>query len=617
MSDSGTGSAPASVPRLARPGPGTLLQRYRLIEEVGQGGMAIVWRAEDTGLGREVAVKVLHPHLANQDESRARLEREAHAVAKLRHDNILEIYDYSGAASTESFLVTEFIHGMTLRQHLNAHPLTMPEVGAMIASEIALALEHAHAHGVIHRDIKPENVMIRRDDGRCKLMDFGIAQIIDKERMTMTGQLMGSPAYMAPEHINGKVIDARTDIFALGILTYQLVSGQLPFRGKNPHEVLRKIADCKFVPAATVNPRIGSALEATIGRALKRDPGERFDDVTRFRQELIDDLAEAGITDVRRELAEFFAAPEVYEKQRVPRLVAALTERGRAHVAAGRRARALQLWSRALAYAPGSADLQAAIAGLERRRNAGRVLIAISAAAAVAACGWAAAPWLEAQLAPRPIVLPAPKPVVPIAAPRPAGPESPSTPQPIVKVSGPSPGERPATPAPRTPPRPTPAPTPAPAPVVSSAPRDIELSPTPKAVTVTLDGKPLGDFGPQLMKLSLAPGKHTLLLESPVCFPETREIKDSESGKISVRLRWKPASLTVTTKPDGADVLVDSTTPLRVGKPLPVTIPERAANGRRKVRLQVSMPGYETKELEVEVTANENKEVPVTLAPKG
>src|SRR5258706_9800231 len=166
------------------------LQRYRLLEEVGQGGMAVVYKGFDTTLNREVAVKVLHPHLAGHEESRARLQREAHAVAKLRHENILEIFDYSGPDSPESYIVTEFIHGKTLKNFLVEHPLELPEIAQMIASEVARALEHAHSLGVIHRDVKPENVMIR-DDGILKLMDFGIAQIVDKERMTVTGQLLG------------------------------------------------------------------------------------------------------------------------------------------------------------------------------------------------------------------------------------------------------------------------------------------------------------------------------------------------------------------------------------------------------------------------------------------
>src|SRR3954465_15876597 len=187
--------------------------RYRLIEEVGQGGMAVVFRAQDETLKREVAIKGLHQHLASEPESKARLEREAQAVAKLRHPNILEIFDYSGTSSTSSYIVTEFIDGQTLTQFLSTHIIGFSEVAALLAAEICGALGHAHGVGIIHRDVKPENVMIRRD-GLVKLMDFGIAQMLDLARMTVTGQLLGSPAYMAPEIVEGKRIDFRTDVFS-------------------------------------------------------------------------------------------------------------------------------------------------------------------------------------------------------------------------------------------------------------------------------------------------------------------------------------------------------------------------------------------------------------------
>ena len=160
--------------------------RYKLIEEVGQGGMAVVYRAQDETLKREVAIKILHQHLAGEPDSRARLEREAQAVAKLRHENILEIFDYSGAGSASSYIVTEFIDGQTLKQYLTGHPLGFSELAALISVEVCHALGHAHAVGVIHRDVKPENVMIRKD-GLIKLMDFGIAQVLDFQRMTVTG----------------------------------------------------------------------------------------------------------------------------------------------------------------------------------------------------------------------------------------------------------------------------------------------------------------------------------------------------------------------------------------------------------------------------------------------
>src|SRR4051812_16126846 len=259
--------------------------RYRLLEEVGQGGMAIVYRAQDETLKRLVAVKILHQHLAAETESKARLEREAQAVAKLRHENILEIFDYSGLDSPSAYIVTEFIDGVTLKQFLETRKLAFPEVAALIAAEIGGALAHAHGVGIIHRDIKPENVMIRRD-GLLKLMDFGIAQVVDLQRMTVTGQLLGSPAYMAPELIEGKPLDFRTDVFSVGIMLYQLATGSLPFAGKNPHEVLRRIVEGKFPDPRTLNRRIWDGLARTLSRALAHKPDDRYDSVARFTTDL-------------------------------------------------------------------------------------------------------------------------------------------------------------------------------------------------------------------------------------------------------------------------------------------------------------------------------------------
>src|SRR5687767_15486914 len=243
--------------------------------------MSVVYKGRDTSLKREVAVKVLHPHLASHEEARRRFEREAQAVAKLRHENILEIFDYSGKGSSDSYIVTEFIRGRTLRTFIAAHHIGFPEIAAMIVIEVCRALQHAHSLGVLHRDVKPENIMIR-DDGIVKLMDFGIAQIVDAQRMTVTGQLLGSPAYMSPEHVEGKPLDFRTDVFSVGILLYQLATGELPFKGRNPHEILKRIADCKFLDARVVNPLVADRLNKIIGKALARLPEDRYADVSLF-----------------------------------------------------------------------------------------------------------------------------------------------------------------------------------------------------------------------------------------------------------------------------------------------------------------------------------------------
>ena len=399
--------------------------RYRLIEEVGQGGMAVVYRAQDETLKREVAIKVLHQHLAGEPDSKARLEREAQAVAKLRHENILEIFDYSGSGSASSYIVTEFIDGQTLKQFLTARPLGFPELAALISVEVCHALAHAHSVGVIHRDVKPENVMIRKD-GLIKLMDFGIAQVLDFQRMTVTGQLLGSPAYMAPEIIEGKQLDFRTDVFSVGIMLYLLATGELPFAGTNPHQVLRRIAEGKFADPRTVGRGVDQVLARIITRALARRPDDRYSDVGPLRDDLLSYLTEAGLAGVRLELRAYFADPPGYERDLPKRLATALTASAERHLREGRRTKAMELWNRVLAFDPKNAGVTAALGRLEGRRRIRQALAGVGVAAAVLGGGWATLHhrWSSLHLvAPAPVVAPPPLPSPPRLPPRGAAPE--------------------------------------------------------------------------------------------------------------------------------------------------------------------------------------------------
>jgi serine/threonine-protein kinase len=576
------------------------LNRYKLLEEVGQGGMAVVYKGFDTTLNREVAVKVLHPHLAGIAESRARLQREAHAVAKLRHENILEIFDYSGPDSPESYIVTEFIHGKTLKNFLAEHPLPFPEVAQMICSEVCRALEHAHGLGVIHRDIKPENVMIR-DDGLVKLMDFGIAQIVDKERMTVTGQLLGSPAYMAPEHVEGKPLGFSTDVFAVGILLYQLATGQLPFRGKNPHEVLKKIAECKYQPSEMVNPKIGARLGRTIGKALKRLPDERFPDVAPMRVELDEDLRDAGVENPRKELAGFFADPEGWTRSFKLRMVAALAATGKERRKKGRTAAALELWSRALAYDPKSAELRSLVEGVARRQTLGRVAIyALGGACLIGVAALGAKSWHS-----RPIDVPAPVIIKAPVAPTPAPTSSPAVPEhaptePVAARGKPVIAHA-AHPKIKTPEA-----------AAHAALKTIELAPIPRNVKVFIDGADKGAYSDGRYQLDERP--HQIRLESDYCFPKTLTVEPSKvSGPITARLQWKAARLIVMTKPTDADVVIDDSVIATPGAPIEIKIPELSDDGRRQVSVAVSAKGFTSRTLNVPLRANERHQESVVL----
>jgi serine/threonine-protein kinase len=372
---------------------GQVLDKYELLERVGQGGMAIVYRGIDRQLKRVVAIKVLHKHLADYQEARDRFEREAQAVAKLRHENIVEIFDYSGADAAEvagsSYIVTEFIDGKTLKQQATDRPITYPEIGAMVVLQVCRALAHAHAAGILHRDVKPENIMIRTD-GIVKLMDFGISHMVDLERLTVTGQLLGSPAYMAPEHVEGRPLDFRTDVFAAGIVLYQLTVGKLPFEGKNPHEVLKRIAECRFVDPRQANPRIGNRLGKIILRAMAAQPADRFAAIGEMVIALEGYLEETGLAPdkVASELGRYFQAPAAYELALKERMIDHLTRRGQAHLADDNRAPALDVFDRVLTLDPSNARVLEILDGINRRNRRRTHLIAAAGAAVLATGAW-------------------------------------------------------------------------------------------------------------------------------------------------------------------------------------------------------------------------------------
>jgi tRNA A-37 threonylcarbamoyl transferase component Bud32 len=386
---------------------GQVLDKYELLERVGQGGMAIVYRGIDRQLKRVVAIKVLHKHLADYQEARDRFEREAQAVAKLRHENILEIFDYSGADAAEaagsSYIVTEFIDGKTLKQQITDRPITYPEIGAMVILQVCRALAHAHAAGILHRDIKPENVMVR-SDGVVKLMDFGISHMVDLERLTVTGQLLGSPAYMAPEHVEGRALDFRTDVFAVGIVLYQLTVGKLPFEGKNPHEVLKRIAECRFVDPRQAQPRIGNRLGRIILRAMAAQPADRFAAIGEMVIALEGYLEESGIASdkVAGELGRYFQAPAAYELALKERMVDHLTRRGQKLLAQDDRAASLDVFDRVLTIDPENARVLEILDGINRRKRRRAGAIAAAGAAVLAACAW----MLHSNAQPPPAELP-------------------------------------------------------------------------------------------------------------------------------------------------------------------------------------------------------------------
>jgi serine/threonine protein kinase len=256
----------------ASPMIGTNLSHYRILEQIGEGGMGVVYRAEDDRLGRQVAVKVLAPHLASDEASRARFLVEARAASALDHRNVCVIHDIGETSTGQLFMVMPFYQGLSLRERLQAGPMPPGEAIA-VASDIATGLARAHAAGIVHRDIKPGNVVLTRD-GEVKILDFGIAKLNREQDITRSGMVVGTLYYLAPEQFGGGDIDARADVWALGVLLFECLTGQLPFRGHGQAETMHAILQ-RPPKLELVSDRAGADVAEVVRRCLAKSAEER------------------------------------------------------------------------------------------------------------------------------------------------------------------------------------------------------------------------------------------------------------------------------------------------------------------------------------------------------
>ncbi|MCO4760060.1 MAG: serine/threonine protein kinase [Myxococcales bacterium] len=364
--------------------------KFLVVEQVGSGGMATVYLGRDTELDRDVAIKVLHPHLASRADARARFSREAKSIARLHHPNIVDVYTYSGGNDADAYLVTEFVNGITLTEFCDAHGPFLPQAAALIAHAIAGALKHAHSHGLVHRDIKPDNLMISRD-GTIKLMDFGIATAVDLEQMTATGTILGSPAHMAPEQIEGRGADFRVDIFAFGTLLYKLVTGELPFMASNPHALFRLILECEYEPPSRYSGAIGRRFEEIIDTCMAREPKDRFSSMAAVQDTLETYLHQFDMNDVATLVPRLLTAPEQFQLEWRPLLVRSLCAEGRRQAREGSLALAISAYNRALAIDPDALDPRRGLSDLtsrSRRHKRLKHVAILSSVAAVVAGVW-------------------------------------------------------------------------------------------------------------------------------------------------------------------------------------------------------------------------------------
>jgi tetratricopeptide (TPR) repeat protein len=272
---------------------GHQLGPYRLLREVGGGGMGTVYEAEDTRLGRRVAVKLLPPEYSRDRKAKERFLREARAAAGVDHPNLCTVHDV-GESDGRLYIVLSFYEGETLRERIRRGPLPLAEARD-VAIQVARGLVRAHEAGIVHRDIKPANVMLTRR-GEAKILDFGIARLQgDEASLTRTGASWGTPAYMSPEQARGEPVDARTDVWSLGALLYEMIVGRRPFGGESLEAVVSAILTQEPEPLERVRPDVPEDLARIVERALTKEPAERYADAT----ELLADL-EMGSVPVRR-----------------------------------------------------------------------------------------------------------------------------------------------------------------------------------------------------------------------------------------------------------------------------------------------------------------------------
>ena len=524
------------------------LTKYDVIEEIGHGGMATVYRARDRRLGRDVAVKVIHPHLRDSREVVSRFHAEAKAVAKLRHPNIVEVFDVSEEGEHEQYLVVELLRGTTLRKLLQKNGAMPPEIAAAFALELLAAIAHANSSGVVHRDIKPENVLIEHrgppegpdkegqtpapggDRVLVKLTDFGIAKLLDAQGVTSTGQVLGSPAHMAPEQIEGGDVDARADVFGLGVLLYECMVGHLPFEGNNPAQVLRRVLDGIYPEAQRERPVVGSRWSGILDRALAHAPADRYADAGAMRDSILAELARLGIESPRREIEAWLDSPDeraaAHDKRMIEKLCALAAEErrgGDAIAAAGD-------YNRALAHAPDDPQLLRIVAGMNRAEARARMLRR-AGVALVLMVGLGGAAFVVGRAVRQGGLTPAPStPIVPVATAPQASPSASTAPAPSASIAA-------VVLQPMRPLQPL-------VPKVIERTMSLDLTPS-MGVSLSIDGAPARDVSTGAT-LALDGKAHSLSFACPVCTPVVRDVgAGDKDDTVVVRLSIKPATLDI------------------------------------------------------------------------
>jgi len=274
------------------------LGKYRILEEIGRGGMGVVYKAHDTVLDRLVAIKVLAPHLTWDQEFVQRFLHEARTAARLEHSHIVTIYEV-GRTQDHHFIAMEYLEGHSLAEIVRREGPLPPERAVHILGQIAQALDYAHAQGLVHRDVKPGNIIVGRQD-HATLTDFGVARSLEGTRLTQSGVIVGTPAYMSPEQVKGKPVGTTTDVYALGVVAYEMLGGRPPFEGETPHVLYAHVYE-EPAPLAKVSP----AIWTVVHKALAKEPAKRYGSAEVFAAALGQAIRSRTTEVVRQPLSRF------------------------------------------------------------------------------------------------------------------------------------------------------------------------------------------------------------------------------------------------------------------------------------------------------------------------
>ncbi|MDB4967193.1 MAG: serine/threonine protein kinase, partial [Myxococcales bacterium] len=268
-----------------------LADRYRIIRLLGEGGMGQVYEAQHLNINKRFALKLLRPEVIGSPQSLQRFRQEAWAASSIGHENIVEIDDFATLPSGQVYLAMEFLDGQSLAERIRDGAALTVEDAVAVMIAVALGLAAAHDKGIVHRDMKPENVFLARKGGRvvAKILDFGIAKMTggdEPSNLTRTGAIFGTPLYMSPEQAKGRPADARADVYAVGVILYELLTGRVPFGGESHVEILSQHIAAAPLPPSQLEPRVPAAVEAIVLHALQKEPGDRIQSMAQLAAEL-------------------------------------------------------------------------------------------------------------------------------------------------------------------------------------------------------------------------------------------------------------------------------------------------------------------------------------------